>query len=194
MQIIIRNAFRFFLLFLVLISNVSFASGKLKESQIYTKHLSKDSAIHVHLFSTSEANLGNQKFRDTADAMAKSAPHLLATDIVGALRHSGFTAVSLDETEGEPSEDSLNLTGRFTQLNPGSQNLRVWIGFGAGKSKVCLEGELTDRNGVKLADFADCRSGLGWGSSAPQGDKGAEILGEEIARFLANWAEQCSCS
>ena len=185
-----RNTFGIILFLLVLISHASFAGGKLNKSQIYAKQLSKDSAIHVHLFSTSGASLGNQKFRDTADAMAKSAPHLLATDIVEALRYSGFTTVSLDETEGEPSEDSLNLTGRFTQLNPGSQNLRVWIGFGAGKSKVCIEGELTDKNGVKLAEFADCRSGLGWGSSAPQGDKGAEILGEEVARFLTDWAEQ----
>ena len=190
MQKVTRNTFGIILFLSVLISHASFASGKLNESQIYAKQLSKNSAVHVHLFSTSETNLGNHKFKDTANAMAKSAPHLLATDIVEALRHSGFTAVSLDETEGEPSEDSLNLTGRFTQLNPGSQNLRVWIGFGAGKSKVCIEGELTDKNGVKLADFADCRSGLGWGSGAPQGDKGAEILGEEVARFLTDWAEQ----
>ena len=190
MQISSRNKFGIILFLSVLVSHASYADGKLDKSKIYAKDLSKNSAIHVHLFSTSEANLGNQKFRDTANAMAKSAPHLLATDVVGALRNSGFTTVSLDETEGEPSEDALNLTGRFTQLNPGSQNLRVWIGFGAGKSKVCIEGELKDKSGAKLADFSDCRSGLGWGSSAPQGDRGAEILGEEIARFLTDWAEQ----
>ena len=170
-------------------SLTTYAGGRLDRSEVYADELSKSAPIHVHLFSTSEADLGNQKFRDTANAMAKSAPHLLATDIVEALRHSGFTAVSLDETEGEPSSDALNLTGRFTILNPGSQSLRVWIGFGAGKSKVCIEGELTDASGVTLADFADCRNGLGWGSSTPQGDKGAEILGEEVAGFLIDWAD-----
>ncbi len=190
MQQVTKSTYGFIFFLSILISHSSYAGGKLKESHIYAEQLSKATEIHVHLFNTSEANLGNPKFRDTAYAMAKSAPHLLASDIVGALRHSGFTAVSLDETEGEPSENALNLTGRFTELNPGSQNLRVWIGFGAGKSKVCVEGELTDRHGVKLADFADCRSGLGWGSSAPQGDKGAKILGEEIADFLIGWAER----
>ena len=172
----------------VLISLSSHAAGRLDHSQTYAGKISRNTAIHVHLFSTSDADLGNPKFRDTANAMAKSAPHLLATDIVEALRNSGFTAVSLDETEGEPSGEALNLTGRFTHLNPGSQNLRVWIGFGAGKSKVCIEGELTDASGEKLADFADCRNGLGWGSSAPQGDKGAEILGDDVAGFLIDWA------
>lgn len=189
MKRVTRNGLGFTLFLFVLVSHASYADSKLDKSKTYAEQLSKSSAIHVHLFSTSEANLGNQKFRDTANAMSKSAPHLLATDIVGALRHSGFTAVTLDETVGEPSEDALNLTGRFTQLNPGSQNLRLWIGFGAGKSKVCIEGELTDKSGVKLADFSDCRSGLGWGSSAPQGDKGAVILGEEVAKFLADWAK-----
>ena len=54
--------------------------------------------------------------------MVKSAPHLLATDIVESLRRAGFTAVTLDESEEEPSGEALNLTGSFTKLNPGSQN------------------------------------------------------------------------
>jgi len=125
MQIGTRNIFGFIPFLLVLISHASYADGKLKESQIYAKKLSKSSEIHVHLFSTSEANLGNQEFRDTADAMAKSAPHLLATDIDGALRLSGFTAVSLDETEGEPSEDALNLTGRLAKNSSNYLRLSV---------------------------------------------------------------------
>ena len=168
MQIAIRNTFGTIAIISALFSHASFAGEKVDSSHVYAKELSKNSEIHVHRFSTAGADLGNSKFRDTAEAMARSAPHLLLTDIVEALRRSGFTAVSLDETEGEPSGGAMNLTGRFTQLNPGSQNLRVWIGFGAGKSKVCVEGELSDKNGVKLADFESCRSGLGWGSSAPR--------------------------
>ena len=178
------------LLFLLLASPVSLADGKLDKSAAYVEKISKDAPVHVHLFSTANADLGNPKFKDTANAMAKSAPHLLASDIVNELRESGFTSVSLDETEGKPASEALNLTGRFTVLNPGSQNLRLWIGFGAGKSKVCVEGELTDSDGAKMAEFADCRSGLGWGESGPQGDKGAVILGERIAGFLIDLAEK----
>ena len=140
------------------------------DDQLFTNILVKDNPI------------------DTAQAMAKSAPHLLASDIVAALRNSGFSAVTLDESEGEPAADAMNLTGHFTKLDPGSQNLRLWIGFGAGESKVCVSGQLTDAKGKKLGDFADCRNGLGWGASGPQGDKGALILGDRIAKFLIDWS------
>lgn len=164
------------------------AAGKMDSQRILSGTLSKKTALHIHPFSTSQADLGNQKYRDTAITMAKSAPHLLATDIVDTLRSSGFTSVTLDESEGKDPK-TLNVTGRFTRLDPGSQGLRVWIGFGAGESKVCISGEVRDASGTKLADFADCRNGLGWGSSGPQVDKGADILGERVARFLIDWAD-----
>lgn len=175
---------------LALASTAAYADRNLDNFKIHTGELSKNAAIHVHAFSTSGADLGNPKFRDTARTMAKSAPHLLAADIVEALRRAGFTAVTLDESEGEPSGEALNLTGSFTKLNPGSQNLRLWIGLGAGESQVCISGELTNSSGSKLADFWDCRNGLGWGASAPQGDKGAKVLGEHVAGGLIDWAER----
>lgn len=165
------------------------AAGKMDSEHILSGKLSKTTALHIHPFGTSQADLGNPKFRDTAITMAKSAPHLLATDIVETLRNSGFTSVTLDESETMAPKDALKVTGRFTRLDPGSQGLRVWIGFGAGESKVCISGEVSDSSGNKLADFADCRNGLGWGSSGPQVDKGADILGERIAGFLIAWAD-----
>ncbi|WOJ98523.1 DUF4410 domain-containing protein [Congregibacter brevis] len=142
---------------------------------------SKDTAIHVHLFDTSRADLGKSKHADIARSMANSAPHLLAADIVNALREAGFTKVTLDESESGAVDDALQLTGRFTKLDPGSQNLRVWIGFGAGKSEVCISGKLSTPEGNEVAEFDDCKSGLGWGQSGPQGDKGAEVLGDRVA-------------
>ena len=169
-------------------SHGALASDKMDSAQVIAGEIEKSTSIHIHLFDTSGADLGNPKFRDTASAMAKSAPHLLATDIVEELRRAGFTSVTLDESEAGPADDSLNLTGRFTVLNPGSQNLRVWIGLGAGESKVCISGEVVKSDGKKMATFADCRNGLGWGESAKQGDKGAVILGERVAGFLIDWA------
>ena len=124
-----------------------------------------------------------------ATAMAKSAPHLLATDIVETLRDAGFTALTLDESEGRRPPDVINVTGGFTRLDPGSQNLRVWIGLVAGESKVCISGEVTDSGGNKLADFAGCRNGLAWCASGSQGEKGAEIVGARVAGFLIDWAQ-----
>jgi len=156
---------------------------------IYSDMASTKKPIHVHLFSTSEADLGIESSRDTANAMVKSAPHLLAIDIVDKLRQSGFTQVTLDGSDGEPSDSALNLTGKFTILNPGNQGLRLMFGFGAGKSKVCVEGQLIDSSGEILTDFAQCRSGLGWGSSAPQLEKETEILGYSIADLLIKWLQ-----
>ena len=90
----------------------------------------KYSAIHVHLFNTTDAARGNPTFRDTAKAIANSAPHLLVADIVNKLQESGFIEVSRNETEGNHSAETKNQTGRFTQLNSETLNLRVWIGFG----------------------------------------------------------------
>ena len=185
----IRSTARLACCFLAFSCQATLAGGKMDSQRVYAGDMSKETAIHVHPFTTAEADLGNPKSHDTAAAMAKSAPHLLATDIVETLRDAGFTSVTLDESAGQRRPDAINVTGRFTKLNPGSQNLRVWIGLGAGESKVCISGEVTDSSGNKLADFADCRSGLGWGSSVPQGDKGAEILGLRVARFLIDLAE-----
>jgi hypothetical protein len=157
---------------------------------IHSGSLTKASAIHIHPFTTAEADLGKPKFRDTAIAMAKSAPHLLATDIVETLRDAGFNSVTLDESKVARSPEVISVTGRFTKLDPGSQSLRVWIGFGAGESQVCISGKATDPTGDTLAEFADCRSGLGWGASGPQGEESAEILGARVARFLIKWAEE----
>ncbi|WP_170287223.1 DUF4410 domain-containing protein [Halioglobus maricola] len=170
------------------LSQSIFAQGNMDYTNTYIDKIDSAAPIHVHPFGTADADLGNPKFEDTAQAMAKSAPHLLATDIVSTLRNSGFTAVTLDESKEGPAENAMNLTGHFTKLDPGSQNLRVWVGLGAGESKVCISGQLTDAAGKKLADFADCRNGLGWGASGPQGNKGAEVLGERVAKFLINWA------
>jgi hypothetical protein len=189
MQIVIRYSATIACFLLVLTCQNTLAGGKMDSQRVYGGDLSKGTAIHVHPFSTAEADLGKPKFHDTATAMAKSAPHLLATDIVETLRNAGFTAVTLDESEGNKPPEAINVTGRFTRLDPGSQNLRVWIGLGAGESKVCISGEVTDSGGNKLADFADCRNGLGWGSSGPQGEKGAEILGARLAGFIIELAE-----
>ncbi len=168
------------------------AVEQMDSARAYTDQLDKSQPLHVHLFSTEDADLGNPRHEDTARTMARSAPHLLATDIVASLRQAGFTAVTLDESDGAPAANTLNLTGHFTRLDPGSQNLRVWVGFGAGESKVCISGQLTDAGGTKLADFADCRNGLGWGSSEPQGAKGAMILGDRVAAFIAGLADSAA--
>jgi hypothetical protein len=150
--------------------------------------ITRDSPLHVQLFDAIHADLGNPKHRDTAELLARSAPHLLAVDIVESLRDAGFSNVVLDEETATSSQKNLTLTGSFTDLNPGSQAARAWIGFGAGKSKVCVEGRVSDSGGEVLAEFSHCRKGLGWGDSSAQMANSAVRVGDSIAIFLTEWA------
>ena len=156
---------------------------------LYVEQIPKDRPLHIRLFDSANADLGKPKHRDTAEMLARSAPHLVAVDIVEALRSAGFTNVVLEEQPAASSGSYLVLTGQFTQLNPGSQAARVWIGFGAGESKVCVEGRVVDETGKSAGEFSHCRKGLGWGDSDEQMASSAARVGDSIAIFLAEWAD-----
>jgi hypothetical protein len=155
---------------------------------VNAQKIAKDWSIRVHLFDSSDADLGKPKHMDTARVLASTTPHLLAVDIVESLRDTGFGDVTLVESVSGTSDAQLNLTGRFTHLNPGSQAARAWIGFGAGESKVCIEGQVTDQDNAEIANFSHCRKGLGWGKSGGQLEASAERIGENVAVFFAQWA------
>ncbi len=159
--------------------------SQLDTSSLSVSGISKASAIHVHQFTTNRINLDS----DTSQSMANSAPHLLASDIVYTLRAAGFTNVTLDESAGGAKPGSINLVGAFTKLNPGSQNLRVWIGFGAGESEVCIEGKLNDAQGKMMGSFNHCESGIGWGESGPQLENETKTMGEKIGLFVSKIAD-----
>jgi len=165
-------------------SNHSMAHG-IKHGKLSVSAIPKSTHIHIHPFSTNQINFDS----DTARTMAKSAPHLLATDIVYTLRNAGFTNVTLDETKGGAAEKSMSLVGSFTKLNPGSQNLRLWIGFGAGESEVCVEGKLKDTQGKVVGTLSHCENGIGWGGSKAQIEVEARTMGEKIGAFVSGIAK-----
>jgi hypothetical protein len=172
-------------------SPVTVKDKPLDHATLNVGQIAVDSPIHIHLFETSGVKLGKAKHQDTARMMAGTVPHLLAVDIVESLRADGFGNVTLDDPSSAnkgPDSEGLSLQGRFTELNPGSQATRQWIGFGAGKSKVCIEGQLLDSEGNQLGEFTDCRSGLGWGGSAGELQGSAQSIGDGIAKLLGNWA------
>ena len=161
----------------------------LDHAQLNLDRISKVEPLHVQLFDVASADLGKPKHRDTAEMLARSAPHLLAVDIVEALREAGFSSVVLDEQPDASSTSHLVLKGQFTKLNPGSQAARAWIGFGAGESKVCVEGRIDDEAGKMVGEFSHCRKGLGWGKSDNQLESSAARIGDSIAMFLTKWAD-----
>ena len=89
------------------------------------------------------------------------------------------------------AEDCLIIEGDFTVLNPGSKGKRYMVGFGAGKSKTCLEGKIVTPAGNVLADFDHCRSqaiGLFGGDSEAQMLKDSVKSGSRFAEFMSRWA------
>jgi len=175
----------------LLLSNFSIAST-IDHSKLHVDSISKDTRLHVYLFSSKSAKMGNAKHHDTASLMAHTAPHLLLIDIVSSLRDSGFNNVILEEStvvDANIAAGELALIGRFTELDPGSQAVRQWIGFGAGKSRVCLKGHLVDAAQKSLGEFSDCRSSLGWGGSSGEMEDSTLSIGEHIASLLSEWAD-----
>ena len=156
------------------------------DAKLYAGGISKDAAIVVHAFDVSGADLGKFKHLDTATRSAETAPHLLAVDIVETLRGHGFSNITLSDSS-EPAGDALQLVGHFTEINPGSQATRAWIGFGAGASKVCVTGTLQTAAGDKIGEFKDCEKGLGWGDSSKQTSGEATRIGANIGQLLYNW-------
>lgn len=149
--------------------------------------IARNASFTINAFDISQADLGNAKHRDTAERAAASVPHLLAVDIVESLRAAGFSDVHLGDGDPTSNISELNLHGRFTKIDPGSQAARTWIGFGAGESKVCVDGVISDRSGTQLGYFSHCSKGLGWGDSDGQLDKNAVRTGQSIADFLRAW-------
>ena len=172
-------------------SSINVKNGPLEQTSLHVGKIARDASIYVHLFDTSGAKLGKAKHQDTARLMTGTAPHLLAVDIVEGLRDAGFSKVILEEKTAKDvklNPGELALLGRFTELNPGSQATRQWIGLGAGKSKVCLKGRLVDSSDQSLGEFSDCRSGLGWGNSADEMENSAGSIGDSIVKLLTEWA------
>jgi hypothetical protein len=160
----------------------------LDEARLYVEQLDRDTAIHIENFAIDDAGLGKSKHKDVALQAAQAAPHLLAADIVNELREFGFTNVTLDESDNE-NEDGLELEGQFTQINPGSQAARAWLGFGAGQSKVCVEAVLKDESDTMIGEFNHCSKGIGWGESGSQLENDADRLGHQFALLMRDWAD-----
>jgi hypothetical protein len=156
---------------------------------VHVGKISFSMPVRVREFGTATAHLGKGKHRQQAEDMAVVAPGRLAEELLGGLRMRDFEDVAIAKAGDLLPDTCLVVDGDFTVLNPGSSTKRVLWGFGAGKTQVCIRGQVLDGEGAALAEFSHCRSGLGWGSSQPQMSEDTEKMGDRIAKFLAAWAD-----
>lgn len=179
-----------------LATTIAFSADRLEvndkdvdSASLYAPSISRDAPITINVFDASQVDLGNARHHDTAERTASAAPQLLAVDIVESLRDAGFSNVVLGDGGAVNSITELNLHGRFTIIHPAGQAARAWLGFGAGESKVCVDGVVSESSGKQLGYFSHCSKGLGWGERDGQLHKDATRIGQSIANFLSAWAD-----
>lgn len=152
----------------------------------------------VRLFSSEGADLGggaspkNPKKHAAAQQLTATAPRALADSLKAQIEAKGsFASVTILEDGAAPPEGALVLDGRFTALDPGSRGARYWVGFGAGRSRVCVHATVSDPAGTALVELDHCRSGnLGWFGGKAEGMMYTDVAGtaEKLTLLLDGWA------
>ena len=170
-------------------------SSPLDHLVLFQDSIDRESPIRMQPFSADKADVGKSgrhKYVDAARRMKETAPTALANALVDKLTGTGFPDVAdWDESEELP-DNAIIIAGEFTVLIPGSQATRYWVGFGAGRSKVCGKGEVRTAAGDTLARFDHCRvgfMGLTGGESSKQMTNDAYETGSHLAAFVAHWAD-----
>jgi hypothetical protein len=138
------------------------------------------------------ANPKKKKYRILAEELRENAPPLLAGTIARGLGiEKLFSEVTEYEDGMEIKPGTLIVEGSFTELNPGSQGKRFWVGLGAGKSKVCVKGQVVEAEGKVLGKFEHCRSGvMGFTGGKSEGLMSTDVrnTGVRITEFMTDWA------
>lgn len=158
--------------------------------------LPADSQILVKTFGTDNTDFGKlkkERQKETAENMKAVAPVSLQQSLIQDLTNAGTFAGVAAHEEGELPANAVLVEGEFTTLNPGNRNKRYFVGAGAGKSKVCVEGRVINAAGELLGEFADCRSGTGM--MAFTGGRAEGMMSNDVYRcavniggFLSTWA------
>jgi len=155
-------------------------------------------SLIVKVFSTENTDFGTgedeskEKKHAVAEQMKSTAPPAMSQSLVTQLQESkAFASVAAFE-EGKVPEGALVLEGEFTMLNPGSRGKRYWVGFGAGKSKICVKGRVVDAAGKELVTFNHCRVGvMGWFGGRAEGMMFTDVAAtaEKVSAFLTGWSK-----
>ena len=104
----------------------------------------------------------------------------LATDIAEELRQRGHESRVL--APDAPEADGAVVRGRILRINGGSFGLRFWIGMGAGRAQVTVDGTVAQADGTNVASFRLQRSSSG---EAQLGFANDHFLVQKCRRVLA---------
>jgi len=166
--------------------------GILDEAALYTTKLPDTKVVVIYPFSASDADITEGEKKEETKKLQSSGPGILNDQFVTTLKKMGpFTDVSAVAAGATPPADAIVVEGKFTEMDPGSRAKRAFVGYGAGKSGVKVEGSIKTGDGKLLATFAQRRVGVMGGFGGDSMDKlvgDTTAIGEDLAKFLNAWA------
>ena len=167
--------------------------GILDEVKLYTAEPPASKVVVIRPFSATDADIVNGDKKDETKKMQVTAPDILDGVFVSKLKAMGpFTDVSALAAGATPPAGSMVVEGKFTEMDPGSRAKRYFVGYGAGKSGVMVEGKVRSSEGTLLATFEQRRVGVigvAGGDSLDKLTDDTKAIGEDIAKFLSEWAK-----
>lgn len=165
--------------------------GVLDEVKLYAAKLPESKTVVIRPFSATDADITEGEKKDETKKMQPLAPGILADEFVKALKPLGpFSDVTVQNDDSAPA-GAIVIEGKFKEMDPGSRAKRYFVGYGAGKSGVKVEGTVKGPDGTVLATFTQRRvgvMGVGGGDSMDKLRNDTKTIGEDIAKFLNAWA------
>jgi hypothetical protein len=134
--------------------------GMLDEVKLYVQTPPSTKTVVMRPFSASDTDITEGDKKDETKKMQPLAPGILADEFVAKLKPIGpFTDVAVVTGDTVPP-DALVVEGKFTEMDPGSRAKRAFVGYGAGKSGVKVQGTIKSADGTVLATFEQRRVGV----------------------------------
>jgi Domain of unknown function (DUF4410) len=165
--------------------------GILDEIKLYADKLPSSTRVVIKPFSATDDDVEGDS--EETKKMKVDGPGMLADQFVLKLKELGpFTDVSAVTQDAAPAADALLVEGKFTEIDPGSRAKRYFVGFGAGKSGVTVQGSVKGADGKLLAAFEQRRvgvMGVAGGNSMDKLTSDTRDIAEDIAKFLSAWAK-----
>ena len=167
--------------------------GILDEAKLYSAKLPDTKVVVIYPFSATDADITEGDKKDETKKLQSSGPGVLNDEFVTRLKKMGpFTDVSVLAAGATPPADAIVVEGKFTEMDPGSRAKRAFVGYGAGKSGVKVQGSIKTGDGKLLATFEQRRvgvmGGLAGGDSLGKLVADTTAIGEDLAKFLNAWA------
>ena len=164
--------------------------GIIDEAKLYVEKLPAATVVVIRPFSATDSDIVEGAKGDETKKMQTDGPKILAEQFVAKLKGFGpFTDVSVLEGGTAPA-GALLVEGKFTEMDPGSQAKRIFVGYGAGKSGVKVVGTIKSGNGMMLAEVEQRRVGVMSGrDNIAILTADTKAIGEDLAKFLSEWGK-----